>query len=67
MVRNLPVIQETRFPSLCQEDALANPGIEPKSPTLQVDSLPAKPQEKPTYGKVGIKWLDLHSHCRWDK
>ena len=22
-----------------------NPGIEPKSPTLQVDSLPAEPQE----------------------
>ena len=22
MVRNLPAIQETRFPSLCQEDAL---------------------------------------------
>ena len=26
---------------------LSNPGIEPRSPTLQVDSLPAKPQGKP--------------------
>ena len=28
---------------------LPNPGIEPRSPTLQADSLPAEPQEKP-YG-----------------
>jgi len=26
---------------------LLNPGIEPRSPTLQVDSLPAKPPGKP--------------------
>ena len=26
---------------------LPNPGIEPKSPTLQVDSLPAEPPGKP--------------------
>ena len=26
---------------------LPNPGIEPRSPALQVDSLPAEPQEKP--------------------
>ena len=26
---------------------LPNPGIKPRSPTLQVDSLPAEPQEKP--------------------
>ena len=26
---------------------LPNPGIEPRSPALQVDSLPAKPQGKP--------------------
>ena len=25
----------------------SNPGIEPRSPALQVDSLPAKPQGKP--------------------
>ena len=27
---------------------LPNPGIEPRSPTLQVDSLPAEPQGKPS-------------------
>jgi len=26
---------------------LPNPGIQPRSPTLQADSLPAEPQEKP--------------------
>ena len=29
-----------------------NPGIEPRSPTLQVDSLPAEPQGKPSFKKV---------------
>ena len=28
---------------------LLNPGIEPRSPTLQADSLPAEPPEKPGY------------------
>ena len=28
---------------------LPNPGIEPRSPALQADSLPAEPQEKPVY------------------
>ena len=32
------------FPS---PGALPNPGIEPRSPALQVDCLPAQPQEKP--------------------
>ena len=27
---------------------LPNPGIEPRSPTLQADSLPAEPPEKPS-------------------
>ena len=31
----------------------ANPGIEPRSPTLQVDSLPAEPQGKPKNTGVG--------------
>ena len=30
-----------------------NPGIEPRSSTLQVDSLPAEPQEKPNKSGVG--------------
>ena len=32
---------------------LPNPGIEPRSPTLQVDSLPAEPQGKPNNTGVG--------------
>ena len=31
------------------QGGLPNPGIEPRSPTLQVDSLPAVPQEKPKW------------------
>ena len=38
------------FPS--PED-LPNPGIKPKSPTLQADSLPPEPQGKPTYMPSG--------------
>ena len=33
--------------------ALPNPGIKPRSPTLQVDSLPAEPQGKPKNAGVG--------------
>ena len=40
------------FPS--PED-LPNPGIEPRSPTLQADSLPAEPQGKPSASKDIIK------------
>ena len=32
---------------------LSNPGIEPRSPTLQADSLPAEPQEKSKNTGVG--------------
>ena len=32
---------------------LPNPGIEPRSPTLQVDSLPAEPLGKPKNTRVG--------------
>jgi len=32
---------------------LPNPGIEPRSPTLQADSLPAEPQGKPKNTEVG--------------
>ena len=32
---------------------LPNPGIEPRSPELQVDSLPAEPQGKPKNAGVG--------------
>ena len=38
------ILEWVAFPS--PED-LPNPGIEPRSPALQVDSLPAEPHEKP--------------------
>ena len=55
---------------------LPSPGIEPRSPTLQVDSLPAKPQGKPKNAGVGSLsllqqiFLTQESnqgllHCRW--
>ena len=61
------------FPS--PED-LPNPGIEPRSPTLQVDSLPAEPQGKPKNTGVGSLSLlqqifPTHEsnwgllYCRW--
>ena len=34
---------------------LPNPGIEPRSPTLQSDSLPAEPQGKPFKGTPSDK------------
>ena len=37
---------------------LPNPGIEPRFPTLQVDSLPAEPQGKPK--NTGVGSLSLH-------
>ena len=40
---------------------LPNPGIKPRSPTLQVDSLPAEPQGKPKKNGVGslslLQWI----------
>ena len=55
---------------------LPNPAIEPRSPTLQVDSLPAEPQGKPKNTGVGSPSLlqgifptqELNRgllHCRW--
>ena len=62
-------------PFLSPED-LPNPGIQPRSPTLQVDSLPAEPQGKPK--NTGMDSLSLLQqivltqesnwglvHCRW--
>ena len=53
-----------------------NPGIEPRSPTLQVDSLPGEQQEKPKKTEVGnlfiLQWIFLSQesnqgllNCRW--
>ena len=55
---------------------LSNPGIEPRFPTLQVDSLPAEPQGKPKNTGVGslslLQGIFLTQksnrglqHCRW--
>ena len=37
---------------------LPNPGIEPRSPTLQVDSLPAEPPGKLKWGHMDELWSD---------
>ena len=55
---------------------LPNPGIKPRSPISQVDSLPAEPQGKPKNTGVGrlslLQWIFLNQelnwgllHCRW--
>ena len=57
------------FPS---PGGLPNPGIKPKSPTSQADSLPAEPQGKPRKMKMPVKFrlggrddptLRDHLHC----
>ena len=61
------------FPS---PGGLPKPGMEPKSPALQVDSLPAEPQGKPKNTGVGslsplqqiFPTQELNQgllHCRW--
>ena len=51
------------FPALGD---LPNPGIEPRSPTLQADSWPAEPQGKQRYPKVPFNWITLavFKHCK---
>ena len=55
---------------------LPNPGIKPRSPALQADSLPAEPPGKPMNTGVGslslLQWIFLSQesnwgllHCRW--
>ena len=41
------------FPTQGSNPGLPNPGIEPKSPAFQVDSLPNEPQGKPKNTGVG--------------
>ena len=54
---------------------VSNPGIEPRSPALQADSLPAEPKGKPKNTAVGnlslLQWIFLTQelnrgllHCR---
>ena len=48
---------------------LPNSGTEPRSPTLQVDSLPAEPQGKPKNTGVGslslLQWIFLTQESNW--
>ena len=43
------ILEWVAFPS---PGDLPNPGIKPKSPILQADSLPTKPQGKPNIGEI---------------
>ena len=49
---------------------LPNPGIEPRSPTLQADSLLAEPAGKPKNSEVGslslLQWIFLTQELNWD-
>ena len=38
---------------------LPNPGIEPRSPALQADSLPAEPQGKPKVFVLDMSWCNM--------
>ena len=48
---------------------LPNPGIKPRSPALQVGSLPAEPQGKPKDTGVGslspLQWIFLTQESIW--
>ena len=48
---------------------LPNPGIKPRPPTLQVDSLLAEPQGKPKNTRVGslslLQWIFLTQESNW--
>ena len=87
LVKNLPAMWETCIPSLGYQNTgvgslslvpgdLPNPGIEPRSPTLWADSLPAEPPGKPKNTGVGSlsllqqifsNWKSNRGllHCRW--
>ena len=42
---------------------LPNPGTEPRSPTLQADSLPSEPLGKPFQQESHVKWIASSSLC----
>ena len=42
---------------------LRNPGIKPRSPALQADSLPAESQEKPHQTQRGVQIFLAHLSC----
>ena len=47
-----------------------NPGVKPRSPVMQVDSLPAEPQAKPKNTGVGslslLQWTFPTQESDWD-
>ena len=49
------ILEWVAMPSLPGD--LPNPGMEPRSPALQVDSLPVEPQEKPKNTGMGSLFL----------
>ena len=64
-VRGIPQARILEWVAFPFSGDLPNPGVEPRSPALQVDSLPAEPQGKPkntgvgrpktTFGSIGKK------------
>ena len=48
----------SRLPFPSQRD-LPDPGIKPRSPTLQVDSLPSEPSGKPSLSSKSCNYYDL--------
>ena len=60
------ILEWVAFPS---SRDIPNPGIEPKSPTLQADSLPAEPQGKPQNTGVGslslLQGIFLTEELNW--
>ena len=73
---NSPGQKNTAVGSFPSPRDLPNPGIEPRSPSLQADSLPVEPQGKPKNTGVHslsfLQWIFLtHElnqsllHCRW--
>ena len=61
------IMQQVAFPS---PGDLPNPGIEPMSPALQVDSLPAEHKGSPYHGWCYVIWLNYikrtQFYCCWD-
>ena len=61
------ILEWVAFPS---PGDLPNPGIEPRFPTLQADSLPAEPQGKPKNTGAGslslLQWIFQTQELNWD-
>ena len=57
------------FEPFLSPGAFPNPEMEPRSPTLQVDSLPAEPPGKPKNPGVGslslLQWIFLTQESNW--